>query len=290
MRRLGSIWAMPSPTSINSERRSSTVARRCNWPQTLPRRNLPGPQWDGSDPAGRTILVHAEQGFGDTIQFARYLPRIGSHVVLCCDRPLVPLLGQLHSVDVVAKDAAIPAYDCWIDQMSLPRVFGTRLETIPAAEGYLCAEAWSSALPDGFKVGLAWAGNPAHSNDLRRSMPATAMQRILAVPGVSFISLQVGARAGELSLPPPTLDDFAATASLIAALDLVITVDTAVAHVAGALGKPAWVLLPYAPDWRWLLGRSDSPWYNSLRLFRQRVPGDWDAVTEEVAGELARLA
>lgn len=252
--------------------------------------NLPGPQWDGSDPAGRTILVHAEQGFGDTIQFARYLPRIGSRVVLCCDRPLVPLLGQLHGVDVLAKDAPIPAYDCWIDQMSLPRVFGTRLATIPAAEGYLRAEAWRSALPDGFKVGLVWAGNPAHSNDRRRSMPANAMQRLLAVPGVSFISLQVGARAGDLSLPSPTLVDFAATASLVAALDLVISVDTAVAHVAGALGKPAWVLLPYAPDWRWLLGRSDSPWYSSLRLFRQRVPGDWDAVTEEVAVELARLA
>ena len=252
--------------------------------------NLPGPQWDGSDPAGRTILVHAEQGFGDTIQFARYLPRIGSHVVLCCDRPLVPLLAQLHGVDVVAKDAAIPAYDCWIDQMSLPRVFATRLETIPAAEGYLRAEPWSGALPDGFKVGLAWAGNPAHSNDRRRSMPANTMQRILAVPGVSFISLQVGVRAGDFPLSSPRLVDFAETASLIAALDLAITVDTAVAHVAGALGKPAWVMLPYAPDWRWLLERSDSPWYSSLRLFRQPVPGDWDAVTREIAGELARLA
>lgn len=251
--------------------------------------NLPGPQWDGSDPAGRTILVHAEQGFGDTIQFARYLPRIGGHVVLCCDRPLMPLLGQLRGVDVVAKDAAIADYDCWIDQMSLPRVFGTRLETIPSAEAYLHAEAWAGALPDGFKVGLAWAGNPMHSNDQRRSMTASAMQRILAVPGVSFISLQVGPRAGELSLPSLPLVDFAATASLIAALDLVITVDTAVAHVAGALGKQAWVMLPYAPDWRWLLGRSDSPWYSALRLFRQRLPGGWDAVADEVAGELARL-
>jgi tetratricopeptide (TPR) repeat protein len=252
--------------------------------------NLPGPQWDGSDPAGRTILVHAEQGFGDTIQFARYLPRIGGRVVLCCARPLIPLLGQLHGVDVVAQDAAMPPYDCWIDQMSLPRVFGTRLETIPAPDGYLHAEAWNGALPDGFKVGLAWAGNPVHSNDRRRSMPAAAMQPILAVPGISFIGLQIGARAKEFALPSPPLVDFAATASLIAALDLVITVDTAVAHVAGALGKPAWVLLPYAPDWRWLLGRSDSPWYRSLRLFRQPVPGDWDAVTDEVAGQLARLA
>lgn len=252
--------------------------------------DLPGPQWDGSDPAGRTILVHAEQGFGDTIQFARYLPRIGGHVVLACERPVAPLLAQLPGVDVVSKDAALPAYDCWIDQMSLPRVFGTRLDTIPSADGYLHAPACDARLPDGLKVGLAWAGNPAHSNDRRRSMPADALRPVIAIPGISFVSLQVGPRAAELPLVSVPLGDFAVTASLVAALDLVITVDTAVAHVAGALGKPAWVMLPYAPDWRWLLGRSDSPWYSSLRLFRQPTPGDWDAVTKAIAAELAKLA
>ena len=252
--------------------------------------NLPGPQWDGNDPAGRTILVHAEQGFGDTIQFARYLPRIGGRVVLACERPVIPLLAQLHGVEVVPKDAAFPAYDCWIDQMSLPRVFGTRLNTIPSADGYLQAPASNARLPDGLRVGLAWAGNPAHSNDRRRSMRTEALRHVLAIPGISFVSLQVGPRAVELPLLSPPLGDFAATASLVAALDLVITVDTAVAHVAGALGKPAWVMLPYAPDWRWLLDRHDSPWYSSLRLFRQTAPGDWDAVTQAVAAELARLA
>ena len=259
--------------------------------------DLPGPQWDGGDPSGRTILVHAEQGFGDTIQFARYLPMIvarGGQAVLACERPLIPLLATL-GVAVVPKDAALPPYDAWLDQMSLPLVFGTQLGNIPAADGYLRADpariaAWQAALPDGPKVGLAWAGNPVHSNDRRRSMPADALDRILAVPGISFVSLQVGRAAGRSGLADlsPRLADFAETAALIATLDLVITVDTAVAHVAGALGKPAWVMLPYAPDWRWLLGRVDTPWYSSLRLFRQPSPGDWGAVIDAVVSELER--
>ena len=261
--------------------------------------DLPGPQWDGTDPVGLTILVHAEQGLGDTIQFARYLPLIaarGGHAVLACERPLIPLLAG-NSVTVVAKDAPPPPYDCWIDQMSLPRVFATRLDTIPAPHGYLRADpirtaAWRASLPAGPNVGLAWAGNPAHSNDRRRSIPAATMQRILAVPGVNFVNLQVGSRAGDIGLVDmsPLLSDYAETAALIAALDLLITVDTSVAHVAGALGKPAWVMLPYAPDWRWLLGRNDTPWYASLRLFRQPRPGDWDAVIMAVANALAARA
>ncbi len=261
--------------------------------------DLPGPQWDGTDPVGLTILVHAEQGLGDTIQFARYLPLIaarGGHAVLACERPLIPLLAG-NSVTVVAKDAPPPPYDCWIDQMSLPRVFATRLDTIPAPHGYLRADpirtaAWRASLPAGPNVGLAWAGNPAHSNDRRRSIPAATMQRILAVPGVNFVNLQVGSRAGDIGLVDmsPLLSDYAETAALIAALDLLITVDTSVAHVAGALGKPAWVMLPHAPDWRWLLGRNDTPWYASLRLFRQPRPGDWDAVIMAVANALAARA
>ena len=252
----------------------------------------PSPQWDGSDPAGRTVLVHAEQGFGDTIQCARYLPLIGGHTILACDRPLLPLLAQLS--EVVPKDAPLPRFDCWLDQMSLPRVFGTRLDTIPAANGYLSADpaqtaAWRRRLPDGLKVGLAWAGNPAHTNDRRRSLPATALDRILAAPGCNFVSLQVGRRAHEAGLLETRLTDFAETAALIEALDLVVTVDTAVAHLAGALGKPTWVMLPFAPDWRWLLGRDDSPWYASVRLFRQPTPGDWAAVAQAVVGALARF-
>jgi tetratricopeptide (TPR) repeat protein len=260
--------------------------------------DLPGPEWDGDDPAGRTILVHAEQGLGDTIQLARYLPEIaarGGLPVLACERPLIPLLADIQGATVVAKDAPLPDYDCWIDQMSLPRVFATRPETIPAPEGYLRGDqarvdAWRAILPDGPNVGLAWGGNPAHSNDRRRSMPISALDRILAVSGVSFVNLQVGPRAGEADLADlsPCLTDYAETAALVASLDLVITVDTSIAHVAGALGRPAWVMLPYAPDWRWILGRDDTPWYASLRLFRQEVPGDWDAVTASVAAALQR--
>jgi tetratricopeptide (TPR) repeat protein len=260
--------------------------------------DLPGSQWDGGDPAGRTILVHAEQGFGDTIQLARYLPLIaarGGTPVLACERPLIPLLAGMAGVTVVPKDALPPPYDDWIDQMSLPRVFGTTLETIPTAAGYLRADqarvaAWRATLPEGRSVGLAWGGNPAHSNDRRRSLPASELDRILAVPGINFVNLQVGSRAGEIGLPDLTsrLIDYADTAALIAALDLVIAVDTSVVHVAGALGRAAWVMLPFAPDWRWMLGRDDTPWYASLRLFRQPAPGEWDAVTTAVAASLER--
>jgi tetratricopeptide (TPR) repeat protein len=259
----------------------------------------PGPQWDGGDPQGRTILVHAEQGFGDTIQFARYLPLIvarGARVVLACERPLIPLLAQLPGVLVVPKDTPLPRFDRWIDQMSLPLAYGTRLDTIPSADGYLRADptrtaAWRAMLPRGTNVGLAWAGNPAHSNDRRRSMPPAALQRIVDAPGVHVVNLQVGPRAREVGLPDLSLrlTDYVETAALIEALDLVVAVDTSVVHVAGALGKLAWVMLPHAPDWRWLLGRDDSPWYSSLRLFRQPAPGDWDAVIAQLVAELARF-
>lgn len=159
--------------------------------------DLPGPQWDGSDPAGRTILVHAEQGLGDTIQFARYLPLIaarGGHPVLACERQLIPLLAGMPSVAIMPKTAPLPPYDCWIDQMSLPRVFATRVDAFLSADGYLRADParvarWRDALPAGPRVGVAWAGNPAHSNDRRRSLPATDLARILATPGIVFVNL-----------------------------------------------------------------------------------------------------
>ncbi len=208
--------------------------------------DLPGPQWDGSDPAGRTILVHAEQGLGDTIQFARYMPLIGAlggHAVLACERPLIPMLAGIGAT-VVPKDAVPPAYDCWIDQMSLPRVFGTHLDTIPMPEGYLHADparidAWRALLPPGPNVGMAWAGNPAHSNDRRRSIPAAALDRILAVPGINFVNLQVGPRAGDIGLVDLSsrLHDYAETAALIAALDLLVTVDTSGRTCCRCIGK-----------------------------------------------------
>ena len=258
--------------------------------------DLPGPVWTGDDPAGRTILVHAEQGLGDTIQFVRYLPLIvarGGQAVLACERPLLPWLATLPGVTVVAKDAPLPRYDAWIDQMSLPHVFATRPDTIPSAAGYLRADParvarWRHRLPDGWKIGLAWAGNPAHSNDRRRSLSPDTVARLLTVCGSGAVNLQVGARAGEAALLDfsSLLTDYAETAALAANLDLVLTVDTSVAHVAGALGVPCWVMLPFAPDWRWMLGRNDTPWYASLRLFRQTAPGDWDGVIAAVAAAL----
>ncbi len=268
-----------------------------------------GPVWQGEALDGRTILVHAEQGLGDTIQFARYLPLLaarGAKVVLACDAALVPLMSaQPASLmpgleAVVARGAALPPYDCWVNQMSLPHRFATRIETIPAPAQYLAAEAgraerFAERLPGGMRIGLAWAGNPRHSNDRRRSMPGAALAPLLEAGGVSFVSLQVGRRAKEAAGLPGLIDfsheirDFADTAALIATLDLVIAVDTSVAHCAAALGKETWIMLAHAPDWRWLIGRQDSPWYPSVRLFRQPKPGAWDRVVAEVAGALREM-
>jgi len=256
--------------------------------------DLPGPVWDGGDPAGRRILVHAEQGFGDTIQFARYLPLIaarGGMPILACEGPLLRLLAGLPGVTVVAKDRKLPDYDCWIDQMSLPHAFGTALDTIPSAGGYLTPEPglvslWQEKLPPGRKIGLVWAGNSLHSNDRRRSIPPAALRPLLSLPGIAWINLQIGPAADNPVMPALRLTDFADTAAVIANLDFVVTVDTSVAHLAGAIARPAWIMLPYAPDWRWLLHRINSPWYATLRLFRQAAPGDWVSVVEDIARAL----
>jgi tetratricopeptide (TPR) repeat protein len=259
----------------------------------------PGPEWDGAPLAGRTLLVLAEQGFGDTIQLCRYLPPLvaaGAQVVLECAPKLIGLLRCLPGVALIPPRSVRPAYDVWADQMSLPRLFGTRLETIPSPGAYLHADParraeWARRLPDGLRIGLVWAGNPAHSNDRRRSAPLAALAPLFAAAPGAFVSLQVGPGAAEAARfglvdNAAALTDFAETAALVAGLDLVITVDTAVAHLAGALGVPTWVMLPYAPDWRWLLHREDSPWYRSLRLFRQNQPGDWPGVIARVAAAL----
>lgn len=265
-----------------------------------------GPVWQGEALDRRTILVHAEQGLGDTIQFARYLPLLaarGAKVVLACDAQLVPLMAAQPAslmpglAAVVARGTALPPYDYWVNQMSLPHRFRTRLETIPAPAFYLAADAgrarrFAERLPGGMRIGLAWAGNPRHSNDRRRSMPSAALAPLLETNGVSFVSLQAGKRArGAAAFPglldfSPEITDFADTAALIAALDLVITVDTSVAHCAAALGKETWIMLAHAPDWRWLTGRTDSPWYPTVRLFRQPTPGAWEAVVADVAALL----
>ncbi len=254
--------------------------------------DLPGPMWDGTGGCDRTILVRAEQGFGDVIQFARYLPLIqqaGARPVLMCAPQLQRLLESMPGVRTVSSAGPLPAYDAWIDQISLPRLFATTLETIPAAAGYLLADparaqAWQARLPQGRKVGVALAGNPNHAADRRRSLPLDVALSLPDVAGLSFVNLQHGPTAGRLPLTDltPWMTDFAETAALIDNLDLVVTVDTSVAHLAGAMGKPVWILLPHAPDWRWLLGRTDSPWYHAARLFRQPAAGDWPSVLVQV--------
>ena len=269
-------------------------------------RRLAQPEWQGEALAGRTLLVLAEQGLGDAIMFARYLAPLaarGARVVLACDPRLLPLLASAPGLArAVDRNRPLPAHDCWVDQMSLPHRFGTTLESIPAPAGYLRAEAarvaaWEARLPrrraGARRIGLAWAGNPLHSNDAHRSCPVAALRPLVAMAGDDFVSLQVGPNAAEarqlgLADHSALLRDFAETAALLAGLDLLITVDTSVAHAAGALGLPVWLLLPGAPDWRWLTGRADSPWYASARLFRQAEAGNWDGVVALVAASLAR--
>lgn len=244
--------------------------------------SLPGVEWAGEDLAGKHLLVQAEQGLGDTIQFARYLPVLAGmagRVTIACAAPLLGLLRQL-PVAVVRRDAALPDYDFWVDQMSLPRLLGTTLANIPAPEGYLRAEGAARG-----KIGLVWAGNPLHSNDRRRSMPVAALAPLVAGREDRFVSLQLGPQRGALAGVEDlaaALVDFAATAEVVAGLELVIAVDTSTAHLAAALGKPVFLLLPYAPDWRWMCGREDSPWYRSVRIFRQAQAGDWADVVRRV--------
>jgi Flp pilus assembly protein TadD len=267
------------------------------------------PMWQGEKLDGKTILLQAEQGFGDTVQMLRYVPALaayGGRIVLRLERALVRLAASLPtSIVIKPADARLPDFDVWCPLLSLPRILGTRIDSIPASVPYLGTRAaiaarWQRRLAEarGLRVGLAWAGNPRHINDLRRSVGLERLKPLLGVPGVSFVSLQVGPRAGDVaSLPSATLldvsaelSDFAETAGAIVNLDLVIAVDTAVVHLAGALGRPVWIVLPFSPDWRWLLDRDDSPWYPTARLYRQRAPGGWDEVVARVATDLQARA
>jgi tetratricopeptide (TPR) repeat protein len=274
---------------------------------------LPGVLWRGKTAiAGRTILVHAEQGFGDALQFCRYVPMLArsASVVLDVPRPLARLFASLDcAVQIVTRGDDLPQFDSWIPMLSLPLAFRTTLETIPGTVPYLRADPQQSArwrerlaAQPGLKVGLVWAGSPfspqpaAMAMDRRRSMTLQHFAPLAAIPGLCLISLQKGDAAAQTRLPPDgmtlhdwtgELEDFADTAALVEALDLVISVDTSVVHLAGALGKPVWVLNRLDQCWRWLTGRTDSPWYPTARLFRQPAAGDWSSVINEVAAALA---
>ncbi len=278
---------------------------------TSPRREFPQPMWDGSPLEGRRLLVHCEQGFGDSIQFVRYIPLAagcGGPVMLECPRTLLDVFSSVKGAGtLVAAGAPLPPFDTHIPLMSLPLVFRTTLESIPHDVPYLSADAarcqfWREWLGDGssrLKVGLAWAGRTDTVQRSRRAIRLHQLLPLFRVQEVDLVSLQMDDRAAEIWQLPGRqrildpiehIADFADTAALVSQLDLVISIDSAVAHLAGALGKPAWVLLPFTPDWRWMLGRTDSPWYPTMRLFRQQRAGEWDAVVVEIRKELQRLA
>jgi tetratricopeptide (TPR) repeat protein len=284
------------------------------WPLYEARHALPGappprftaPPWRGEALAGRTLLLYAEQGAGDTILACRYISRFapGTRLLLEVPAALRCLLSRVGPVDqVLTRGDPLPPFDCHCPLMSLPLAFGTTVDSIPGETPYLDADpdavaVWRqrlAALP-GRRVGLAWAGNPDYADDRRRSIPPELLAPLGIIKGVSFVSLQkqdAVSSAGQTALPPVPLadwsgefDDFADTAALIAALDLVIGVDTAVLHLAGALGRPAWLLNRFDPHFLWLQARDDSPWYPTLRQFRQTAPGDWPAVIARVAAAL----
>lgn len=267
------------------------------------------PHWDGAPLPEATLLLIADQGFGDSIQFCRYIPWVCERcprVVVVADPLLHPLIRQVYPVlELVGHWDRCPPFAAYCPLSGLPRLHGTTLDTIPGKGRYLHADpvrttVWRARLQDLLppgtrRIGVVWAGRPTHNNDRNRSMSLTAFAPIAALDRISLVSLQKGPaqravadyfdRAPLLNLGAE-IADFVDTMAIIEALDLVVTVDTAVAHLAGAMGKPVWILLPYAPDWRWLLERSDSPWYPTARLFRQPSPGDWGSVIRRVGEAL----
>jgi tetratricopeptide (TPR) repeat protein len=267
------------------------------------------PRWHGETLPGTTILLHCEQGFGDSLHFIRYAAMVRARcakVVLACPAPLARLFAGVAGVDLICPEGqTLPACDRHVPLLSLPLLFATELATIPGAVPYLAPPAcstWTARLDGqpGLKVGLVWAGNPrsdqpdAQRVDRRRSLRLAQFDALAGIAGVQWYSLQKGAAAaqpGRLTLTDwmDEAGDFADTAGLVAALDLVIGVDTAVVHLAGALGRPVWVLSRFDGCWRWLLDRADSPWYPTLQLFRQPAPGDWDSVIAAVAVALRAL-
>ncbi|MEW6001772.1 MAG: tetratricopeptide repeat protein [Nitrospirota bacterium] len=268
------------------------------------------PLWDGFDISGKTILLHAEQGLGDVIQFIRYVPLVvekGAKIIIECQYQLISLFQNIEGVrQIIAQGEPLPSFDIHCPLLSLPLIFGTTVDNIPAEMPYIKVNAallrkWEDKVEDDnskLKVGLAWAGSPAHKNDHKRSFPLDTFKPLAQFDNIVFYSLQKGNGSEQAKSPPDRMKfidhtdeihDFSDTAALIMNLDLVISADTAVVHLAGALGKPVWTLLPFVPDWRWMLNREDSPWYPTMRLFRQPSPGDWIPVIDNVSAALAEM-
>ncbi|MBT3368559.1 MAG: tetratricopeptide repeat protein [Nitrospina sp.] len=269
------------------------------------------PLWDGSAFTGKRLFVHSEQGFGDTLQFIRYLPmvkRLGGTVIFETFGALLGILNGFPGVDELVEISPdrrhVENCDYYVPLMSLPMVFTRDIPTIPSNIPYIFAdpvkvEQWKNRInKKGCKIGIVWAGKPAHENDGKRSCDLKHFSPLAEIPGIELYGLQKGGAARQAETLAGMrriinfdreLKDFSATAAAIENLDLVISVDTALVHLAGAMGKPVWTLLPYAPDWRWLLEREDSPWYPTMRLFRQPLRGDWGTVFDKVKDKLQKL-
>jgi hypothetical protein len=286
------------------EARFRTRANRHLW------RSYPQPNWEGEPLNGRTILLHAEQGLGDALQFARYAPLVaarGGRVILQAYAEIIPLLTKLPGVARLIDTAtAPPPFDVHCSLLSLPRVFGTDLDSIPAAVPYLTVPEdrmarWRHTLGPrrGLRVGIAWSGNPKHRDDARRSIPFDVFATLLTDrPDIEFHVLQTGLRAADrtgLAERPyirnhaDVPQDLGDAGALVSLMDVVISVDTSIAHLAGALDRPVWLLLAHLADWRWLMERDDSPWYPSMRLLRQPERGDWASVLSVVSARLREM-
>ena len=273
-------------------------------------RHVDRPQWRGEPIAGKTVVLYYEQGLGDTIQFSRFaliLARLGARVLLEVEAPLYGVMqNSLRGIDVFLKDQALPAFDFQCPLLSVPRALSIDLTNIPAETPYLFAELehiaqWRAQLgvKRGLRIGIVWAGSSTHRYDRNRSVEFKTFAPLFDVPDTAFFSLQTGPAAAQLEQSAlrarvndcaQQLDSFTDTAALVASLDLIITVDTAVAHLAAAMSTPTWMITPFAPDFRWLLEREDTPWYPTLRLFRQQRPDDWVHVIERIENELANLS
>lgn len=276
----------------------------------LPKRDLPGEKWDGSPYGGKRLLLVAEQGFGDTLWVARYLARVkalGGELIMECQRELLPLIENMGLVDrFVVRDAApLPDADFWCYHCSLPGLFTQEVASIPAPP-YLSAPRDRLAkfrpvmepAKDRLKVGIVWSGSVTFKKNHERAQSLLRFLQAFVMPGVQLYSLQMGPRREELTSLPrgapmidlaPMIDNFADTAAAIMQLDLIIMTDSAVAHLAGALGKPVWLLLGHVAHWLWLLDRGDTPWYPSIRFFRPRAEGDWDYVFDSASAELMAM-
>ncbi|SDL39257.1 Glycosyltransferase family 9 (heptosyltransferase) [Maridesulfovibrio ferrireducens] len=270
----------------------------------LNERHFKQPLWDGSPLNGRRIFLYSEQGFGDTLNFCRYVAEVakaGGEVILECQKELVSLLKGLEGLEeIVSAGDRLPDFDVQAPLLSLPRIMKHDMDSIPSKCPYLVPPAGAGFpvhVPPGtkFKVGIVWAGKPTHKNDHNRSVDIENFLIFSRIPGVMLYSLQKGDEAAQREKSAcgflvrelaSGCDDFGDTAKVLGQLDLVITVDTSVAHLAGALGIPVWVALPYNPDWRWMRERADSPWYPSMTLFRQENPGDWGPVFKEMLASL----